>query len=74
MLTGMWLSCLEALKKSENRLQYTQVAITKTRLFKYIENFTSKNWKSSDKKTQISDQNIDCGFSLEPPRQGGSND
>ena len=24
--------------------------ITKTRLFKYIENFTSKNWKFSDKK------------------------
>ena len=23
--------------------------ITKTRLFKYIENFTSKNWKYSDK-------------------------
>ena len=27
--------------------------IMKTRLFKYIENFTSKNWKFSDKKTQI---------------------
>ena len=24
---------------------------TKIRLFKYIENFTSKNWKFSDKKT-----------------------
>ena len=24
--------------------------ITKTRLFKYIENFTSKNWKFSDRK------------------------
>ena len=24
--------------------------ITKTRLFKYIENFTTKNWKFSDKK------------------------
>ena len=22
----------------------------------------------------ISDQNIDCGYSLEPPRQGGSNE
>ena len=29
------------------------VFITKTRLFKYIENFTSKNWKFSDKKTLI---------------------
>ena len=37
----------------------------KTRQFKYIENFTSKNWKKkSDKKTDIFhiyDQNIDCG-------------
>ena len=53
-------------------------AITKTRLFKYIENFNSKNWKFSDKKNsdifQISTQNIDCGYSLEPPRRGGSNE
>ena len=27
--------------------------IRKTRLFKYIENFTSKNWKFSDKKILI---------------------
>ena len=43
----------------------------------YIENFTSKNWKFSDKKNSvifhISAQNIDCGYSLEPPRRGGSN-
>ena len=52
--------------------------ITKTRLFKYIENFISKNWKFSDKKNtdifHISAQNIDCGYSLEPPRWGGSNE
>ena len=51
--------------------------ITKTRLFKYIENFTSKNWKFLDKKLiffHISAQNIDCGYSLEPPRRGGSNE
>ena len=52
--------------------------ITKTRLFKYIENFISKNWKFSDKKNSdifhISAQNIDCGYSLEPPRRGGSNE
>ena len=29
------------------------LCITKTRLFKYIENFTSKNWKFSDIKTLI---------------------
>ena len=48
----------------------------KTRLFKYIENFPSKNW--TDKKNSyifhISAQNIDCGYSLEPPRWGGSNE
>ena len=46
----------------------------KTRLLKYIENFISKNWKFSDKKTliffHIYAQNIDCGYSLEPPRRG----
>ena len=51
--------------------------ITKTRLLEYIEIFTSKNWTFSDKNTDIfhiSDQNIDCGYSLEPPRWGGSNE
>ena len=51
--------------------------IMKTGLFKYIENFTSKNWKFSDKNSDIfhsSAQNIDCEYSLEPPRRGGSNE
>ena len=53
--------------------------ITKTLLFKYIENFTTKNWKFLDKKfdiffLHISTQNIDCGYSLEPPLRGGSNE
>ena len=30
-----------------------EVNITKTRLFKYIENFTTKKWKFSDKKNLI---------------------
>ena len=40
-------------------------------------NFTTKNWKFSDESSdifQISAQNIDCGFSLELPRRGGSNE
>ena len=44
--------------------------ITKTGLFKYIENFTSKDRKFSDKNCEIfriSAQNLDCGYSLEPP-------
>ena len=43
----------------------------------YIENFTIKNWKFSDKNTDIlfiSAHNIDCGYSLEPPHRGGSNE
>ena len=52
--------------------------ITKTRLFKYTENFTTKKMaifhiKKSD-IFHISAQNIDCGYSLEPPRRGGSNE
>ena len=51
--------------------------ITKTRLFKYTENFTTKKMaifqiKNSD-IFHISAPNIDCRYSLEPPRRGGSN-
>ena len=53
-------------------------SITKTRLFKYIENITTQNWKFSDKKNSdivhISAQNIDFGHPLEPPRRGCSNE
>ena len=53
--------------------------ITKTRLFKYIENFISKKTEQFQiKKTtdifHIAAQNSDCGYSLELPRQGGSNE
>ena len=51
--------------------------ITKTCPFKYIENFTTKTWNFSDKNSDffhISAQNIDCGYSLEPPRQSGFNE
>ena len=56
---------------------HEETLITKTRLFKYIEFFISKHWKYSDKSSvifHISAQNIDCGYSLEPPRRGGSNE
>ena len=52
------------------------VLITKTHLFKYIENFTTKEGKFSDKKFWYFSYfclNIDCGYSLELPRRGGSN-
>ena len=52
--------------------------ITKTRLFKYIKNLTTEKGTFSDIKNliffHISAQNIDSGYSLEPPRQGGSNE
>ena len=52
--------------------------ITKTRLFKYIENFTTKKNENFQIKQSdiflISAQNIDCGYSLEPPHRGGSNE
>ena len=54
-----------------------KLIITKTSLFKYTEKFTTKTWKFSDKNSDIfyiSVQNIDCGYSLESPRRGGSNE
>ena len=54
------------------------IFITKTRLFKYIENFTTKKKENFQIKISdifhISAQNIDFGYSLEPPRRGGSNE
>ena len=45
--------------------------------FKYIENFITKNCKFSNTNSDIfhiSFKNIDCGYLLEPPRRGGSNE
>ena len=58
--------------------QRTGTSITKTRLFKYIDNFTTKNRENFQIKKSdifhISAQNIDYGDSLEPPRRGGSSE
>ena len=52
--------------------------ITKTCLFKYTETFAAKKWKKNQIKKSdifhISAQNKDCGYPLEPPRRGGSNE
>ena len=53
------------------------LSITKTYLFKYTENFTTIKLKFSDKNSDIfhiNTQNMDCRYSLEPPRRGGSNE
>ena len=61
-----------------SKLDMVYDIITKTRLFKYIENFTTQKWKKKQTKILIffhtSAQNIDCGYSLEPPWRGGSNE
>ena len=49
------------------------IIITKTRLYKYIEKTENFQMKNSD-IFPISAQNINCGYSLEPPRRGGSNE
>ena len=63
---------------TEDTFSRDWLIFTKTRLFKYIENFTSKNLKKFQIKNSdmihISAQNINCGYSLEPPRRGGSNE
>ena len=52
--------------------------ITKTHLFKYIGNFSTKKTENFQIKNSdifhICAQNIDCRYSLEPPRRGGSNE
>ena len=50
--------------------------ITKIRLYKYIEISPPKIVSFSDEHSDIfhiSAQNINCVYSLEPPRRGGSN-
>ena len=57
--------------------EYSPGDITKTSLFQYIENFTTKNENFQIKNSDIfhiSAQNIDWRYSLEPPRWGGSNE
>ena len=53
------------------------LSIMKTRLFKYIEKFSTKKGNFQIKNSDIFHipaQNIDCVYSLEPPRRGGSNE
>ena len=54
------------------------VIITKTCLFKYTEKFTTKKNENFQIKNSdifhISAQNIECEYSFEPPRRGGSNE
>ena len=60
---------------------YMTLLITKTRLSKYTETFTTKKMKNFSKKSdmfRVSAKsmflNIDCRYPLEPPRRGGSSE
>ena len=55
------------------------IYITKTRLIKYIDNFSTKKKLKNFRQKKfdiflISAQNIDCGYLLEPPLRSGSNE
>ena len=68
---GIRENCLDdAVLTSTHNLCF-RANITKTRLFKYMESFSSKKTKIFQIKNSdifhISAQNIDCGYSLEPP-------
>ena len=59
-------------------VHFVSYIITKTRLFKYTEKLITEKLKNFQTKNSnifhISAQNIDCEYSLEPPRRGGSNE
>ena len=68
---------IEIIVTSEPHLDKTDTFFPDT--FFHYENMPIQiTWKFSDKKIQyffyISAQDIDCGYSLEPPRRGGSNE
>ena len=58
------------MKNSSNTLREHAYSINRIFHLQKSENFQIKN---SD-VFHISAQNIDCGYSLEPPRRGGSNE
>ena len=65
----------EIIKPKENCL--ISYSLRKHAYSNILNILTTKKWKFSDKNLDISHtsgQNIDCGYSLEPPRRGGSNE
>ena len=58
-------------------MQGVSVSLRKHACSNVLKISAPKNWKFSDKNSDIfyiSAQNIYCGYSLEPPRRGGSNE
>ena len=57
--------------------KHTYLTLRKQAYSNILNILTTKKWKFSDKNSDISHtsgQNIDYGYSLEPPRRGGSNE
>ena len=63
-------SHVAAHNKINTHYENTPIQIYGKFQFQKTENFQIKNSDSS----HVSAQNIDCGYSLEPPRRGGSNE
>ena len=62
---------------TQNRAEGDQVYANKPLRKHAYSNFTTENENFQIKNSDgfhISAQNIDCGYSLEPPRRGGSNE
>ena len=84
--TGDFYLCLKKLKyliifffwMATYMLRVLQNTLRKHAYSNILKFLTSKNEKFQIKKTfdifHISAQNLDCGYSLEPPRRGGSNE
>ena len=68
---------VKAESKDPDQPIYCLISITKICLFKYIEKFSTKKGKFSEKNSDIfhiSAQNTDCGYLLELPLRGSSNE
>ena len=77
MFTSQLIWSASIIHTSNKPQRKKKLNIMKTRLFKYIENFTTKNENFQMKNSgsfHISAKNIDCGYLLEPPRRGNSNE
>ena len=68
---GNYVSVYDFVRRRKSWSSYTN-AITNTRLFKYTKKIQPKKGKISNIK--YSAQNINCGYSIEPPQRGGSNE
>ena len=58
-------------------VEFTEFPLRKHAFSNILKILPPKKWKFSDKNSDIfliSAQNIDCGYLLEPPRRGGSNE